>query len=127
MRRTERIIFAFAAFGEARQPAACPQRTDTVTPPGQYLMRIALMANVPDKLVIGRVEDIMNRSRQFDDAEPRAKMAACNRYGRNHFAAQFISKLTQLIRFQGAEIGGCVDRIEQRCIGCIGHALTLKR
>ena len=75
----ERVVFAFRALGEARQAAALAQGPDAVAPAGQDLVRIGLMADIPDDPVLRRVEDIMQRDGQFDDAEARAEMAAGDR------------------------------------------------
>jgi hypothetical protein len=53
MGRAERVIFAFGALGEARQPAALAKRADAVAPSGQDLVRIALVPDIPDQPVIG--------------------------------------------------------------------------
>src|SRR3546814_16755439 len=74
MRRPERVVLALAALGEARQAAALAQRADAVAAPGQYLVRIALVPDVPHQLVARRVEHIMDRDGQLDDAQPRPQM-----------------------------------------------------
>src|SRR3546814_11963690 len=68
MRRAERVIVALAALGEARKAAAGPQGPDPVAAPGDDLVRIALVADVPHDLVARRVEHIMQRGGQLDDA-----------------------------------------------------------
>ena len=69
MRRTERIIFTFGPLGEAGKPATLPQGTDAVAPAGKDFVRIALMAHVPDELILRRVKHIMDCGRQLDNAE----------------------------------------------------------
>src|SRR3546814_4541375 len=64
MRRPERVVLALAALGEARQAAALAQRADAVAAPGHYLVRIALVPDVPHQLVARRVEHIMDRDRK---------------------------------------------------------------
>jgi len=44
----ERVVGAFRALGEAREPALLPQRADPVAPSGEDLVRVGLMAHVPD-------------------------------------------------------------------------------
>src|SRR5262245_1353803 len=41
--------------------AAGPQGADAITPTGQDLVRIGLMADVPDQAVFGSIENIMQR------------------------------------------------------------------
>ena len=114
MRGAERIVFAFAALGEARKPATLPQRTDTVTTARDDLVRIGLVAHVPHQLVLRRVEHIMDRHGQFDHAEARAEVPASGAHGRNHLGPQFVRKLAKLRRCKLAEIVWCLDRVEQR-------------
>ena len=64
MCRTKRVVIAFRPLGNAAQAALLPQGPHLVPPPGDDLVRIALLADIPDQLVEGRVEDGMNRHRQ---------------------------------------------------------------
>ena len=91
MRRSEWVVFALAAPGEAAEAAALPKRPDAVAPPGDDLVRIGLMTNVPDQFVLRRIEDIVKRHRQLDHAEGGSQMAAGHGHGRNHFLAKFVS------------------------------------
>ena len=63
-----------------------------VSPAGKYLMSICLMSDIPNELVIGRVEHIMHRHRQLDRPEARARMPANAR-------ARIDNKLSNLIRY----------------------------
>ena len=78
MRRPERVVFALSPLGEPRQAAAPAQGSDAVAAPGEDLVRIGLVADVPDQPVARRVEDVMDGGGELDDAEPGAKMAARN-------------------------------------------------
>ena len=114
MRRPERIIFAFAALGEARQAAAGAQGTNPVAAPSDDLVRIALMPDVPHDLVARGVENIMERGGQLDDAQPAAEMAAGGADRRNHLGAQLVGELAEVFGLQLAEVGGDIHRVEQR-------------
>jgi hypothetical protein len=71
MRRPERVIGDFRdRLVNPRQPAFHPQGADAVAPPGQDLVRIALVAHVPDQLVARGVEDGMQRHGQFHHPQP---------------------------------------------------------
>ena len=59
MRGAERIVFALGALGETGQSAARPQGADAVAAIGQDLVRIGLVADVPNQAVLGRVENIV--------------------------------------------------------------------
>ena len=61
------------------RPPAWRRRADAVAPAGEDLVRIGLVADIPDQPVARRVEDVVQRDRQLDDAEPGAEMAAGDR------------------------------------------------
>ena len=97
MRGAERVVFALGALGEAGQAAALAQRADAVAAAGQDLVRIGLVADVPDQPVVRRVEHVVQRHRQFDDAETGAEMAAGLGHRVDHFVAQFVGELLELL------------------------------
>ena len=88
MRRAERVVFALGALGEAGEAALLAQRADAVAAAGQDLVRIGLVADVPDQPVVRRVEDVVQRDSQLDDAEPGAEMAAGVRRRRRSVSAR---------------------------------------
>ena len=70
MGRAEGVVLAFRALGEARQPAALTQVRMRSRRPGQNLVRIGLVADIPDEPVAGRVEHVVQRNRKFDHSHP---------------------------------------------------------
>ncbi len=100
----EWVVFALGAFGEARETAALPERANTLAPPGQDLMRIGLMADVPDQSIARRVEDIVQGDREFDDAESGPEMAAGDRYRGDRLGAQFVRERAQVAGRQLADV-----------------------
>ena len=121
MAGAERIVIALGALGEAGQAAAGAQRADAVAPPGQDLVRIGLMADVPDQAVARGVEHVMNGGGQFDHAEAGAEMAAGHRDGVDRLQAQFVGDLPDLIDPQLAQIVRGADRVEKRRLTEFGH------
>ncbi len=85
----EGVVFALGAAGEAGQAVFLAQRADAVAAAGQDLVRIALVADIEDQPVVGRVEDVVDGDRQFDHAEAGAEMAAGARDRIDHLGAQF--------------------------------------
>ena len=108
------------ALGEARQAAALAQGADAVAPAGEDLVRIGLVADVPDQTVARRVEHVVQRDRQLDDAEPGAEMAAGDRDGVDRLLAQLVGELAQLGVFEAAQLVRCANAVEQRGLG-LGH------
>ncbi len=84
-------------------------------------MRIGLVADVPDQRVVGRVEDIVERDRQLDDAEPGAEVAAGDADRVDQLGAQLVGNLAKVGRGKTAQVGGRVDAIEQRGQGALAH------
>ncbi len=121
MRRSERVVFALAAAGEAAEAGALAQGADAVAPAGDDLVRIGLVADVPDQFVPGRVEHIMGRDRQLDDAKPGAEMAPGHRHGRNRLLPKLLGKLRELVLRKGSDVCGQLYRVEQRRFGTITH------
>ena len=127
MRGAERVVLALGALGEARQAAALAQRTDTVAPAGEDLVRIGLVADIPDQRVAGRIEHVMDRGGQLDHAEPRAEMAAGHAHRGDHLGPQLVGELAELAGLEAAELIGGIDGIEQRGRRKIGHEKPLLR
>src|SRR5262249_50251290 len=96
MRRTEGVVFALGALGEAGKPAALPQRPDAVATAGQDLMWIGLMADVPDQPVLRGIEHGVEGDRQLDYPQPGAEMAPGDRHRVHGFLAQFVGQLAEL-------------------------------
>ncbi len=119
MRRAEGVVVALRALGEARQPAALAQRADAVAPPGEDLVRVGLVPDVPDHPVARRVEHGMQRHRQFHHAEPSPQMPARHRDRVDRLRTQLVGHQPKLGIGQAAQIGGSVDRVEER--GVEGH------
>ena len=105
MRRSERVVFAFRAPGETAQASALPQRSDPLAPTSQDLVRISLVADVPDDAIGRRVENVMQRDGQFDHAKAGPEMTARHRNRADCFGAQFFGELSEIILFQLAQIG----------------------
>ncbi len=72
------------------------------------------MSDIPDQPVGRGVEDVVQRHRQFDDAEPGTEMAAGHRYGIDQLGAQLVGELTQILFGQLAQFGRNRDAVEQR-------------
>jgi hypothetical protein len=106
MRGAERVVGALVALGEAVGPVALADAADAVAPPGEDLVRVGLVAHVPDQPVGGRVEDVVQGHRQLDDAEPGAEVAAGLRGGVHGLGPELVGKLPQLGWVQAAQIAG---------------------
>ena len=104
MRRSKRVVLALGTFREARKPAFLPQRAHAIATAGEYLVRIGLMADIPNQPVFRRVEDVVKCHRQLDHAKTRAEMAARMRHDVDQFGAQLRGKLGQIAFRKPAKI-----------------------
>ena len=68
-------------------------------------MRVSLVADVPDNAILRRVENVVQRDRQFDHAKAGAEMTARHRDGTDRFGAQFVCELSEVTLFQLAQTG----------------------
>ncbi len=98
MTGTEAVVLGLAAHREARQTAALANRRKAIAPPGQNLMHVALMADVPNDPVGGQVQHLVQRERQLDDAQIGSKMAPVLRADRNEHVSNL---LREPCRFRG--------------------------
>ena len=126
MRGAERVVFALGALGEAGQAAARAQGADAVAAAGQDLVRIGLVADVPDQPVAGRIEHVVQRNRQLDHAKAGAEMAAGHRDGIDRLLAQLVRHLAKLARLELPEVVRGLDLVEQWGLGGNSHAMLLK-
>ena len=114
MGRAERVVFALAAPGEARQAAFLAQRADAAPPAGDDFVRIGLVADIPDQAIARRVEHVVQRHGELDHAQPGAEMTAGDRHRRDRLLAQLVGELAQLVGLQPTDVGRDVDGIEKR-------------
>ena len=101
------------AIGVEPVPATC-----------QDFVTVGLVADVPDNLVLGGVEDVVQGHRQFDHAQAGTEVTAL-------FADHIHNELTQLVADLGkvlhpkfaAQVGGLGDFREEGAggVGLVGH------
>ena len=97
MAGAERVVFTLGALGEAGQAAALAYGADTVAPAGEDLVRIGLMADVPDQPVVRRIEHRVQRDGELDHAEAGAEMAAGLGDGVDGLSPQLVGELLELL------------------------------
>ena len=116
------IKLAFAALGKSRHAAVHAQSGHAFAAAGQYLVRVSLVADIPDQAIFRRVEDVMQRDCQLDSAEIRRQMPAGARDRVDKKIAQLFRQLRQLLAIQCAQLRGVLDGVEQ-WIG--GHGIDV--
>src|SRR6202011_4370023 len=72
----EDVVLRFLAFAESGDAIVLANRVKPIAAAGDQLVRIALVAGVENELIARRVEDVVQRQRELDDAEVAAEMSA---------------------------------------------------
>lgn len=83
------------------------------SPSRKDFMSVGLVADIPDKGIMGRIINIMKRNGEFNNAETGAQMAGIGRTGINNKTAQFITNLRKLVLIKVSEVGRINDLIQE--------------
>ncbi len=113
MAGTKRVESGLAPLGKARQPALLAQGLDTVAATGQDLVRIGLVADIPDQPVIRGLENVMQGNRQLHNAKPGTEMATGLRHGINGRRPQFGGKTLQFALGEAPKLFNGGDAVKQ--------------
>ena len=105
MARAEGVVFTLGAFQEAGDPAFLPQRLHLRVAPGEQLVRIALMADVPHELIARRPERGVERDRELDHTEARTDVAARARHDVDEPRPHLVGERAELVTGEGAKVG----------------------
>ena len=104
-------------FGPAWEPADAVElakRPEPLEPAGQQLVRVGLVAGVPDDPVARRLEQAVQRDGQLDHAERRPEVAAGPGDGPDDGVADLDGELGELDLVEAAQVGGVLDGRQDR-------------
>ena len=82
-------------------------------------MGIALVPDIEDETVVGRIENLVNGNGQFDHAKACAEMTAGDRDGIDELGAQFIGQLPQVPIVDTLQIRRKTHAIQKRRFGSV--------
>ena len=105
------------------RPLPMPQRADAVAAAGENLVRIGLMADVPDNPVPRGVEYVVQGDRELDHAETGAKVPAGDGDRIDGLGPQFVGDLPELAFLEPPEVVRGVDLIKEGRLGRFGHQI----
>ena len=108
----ERVVSALLHLRESAQPVQLAVHPETVAAAGDDLVGIGLMAHVPDQLVVRRIEHVMQRGGQLDDAETRSQMAGIQRELLDDEPTQLVAVADQFLLRKFPQIGRRIDPVE---------------
>lgn len=109
MRGAERVVGRFAAPRKAGDPVALPQPRHGLAPARQDLVRIGLVAHVPDEAVLRGIEDIMQGQRQLDRPEVRGQVPARAGDRIQDEGAQLVGHVVEFAAVQPAQLRRRID------------------
>ena len=111
MAGAEGVVLALLARQKAAQAAELANRRETIAPAADELVGVGLVAGVPNDAILRRVEHIVQRQRQLHRAQGRSKVTAHFRHHRDHFLANLLGQLRQLVESKLAHIARIIDAI----------------
>ena len=117
-KRVERTL---APLEESGDPILLTEALHLVVPAREDLVRIALMADVPDELVGRRVERVVQRDRELHDAKPRPDVPSSSRADVDQALSNLASQYPQFVTAERPDIGRRLDAL-QNC-----HVRSLQR
>ena len=103
------VVLGFVDRAERRQTLVVADRLQLVATPGQDLVGIGLMADVPKDLVPWRVQQRVQRHRNLAGAEVGPEVAADLPDGIDDVFADLLSDLLELLLAQVVEILRLID------------------
>src|SRR5262249_31949797 len=109
----ESVVLALVALAEAGEPTALAQRADAAASAGQDLVRVGLVADVPDQLVLRPVEHFMQSDGEFAPSEAGAEMPAGHRDCVDGLLAKLGCELRQFAVIDGTQIFWGAHPVEQ--------------
>ncbi len=107
------VVLGLEHRAERRQPLVLADAAEVGATPGQDLVRIGLVADVPEDLVPGRVEHAVQRHRQLAGAEVGAEVAADLADRVDDQLAHLLGQALELLVGEIVEVVGPVDRVQQ--------------
>src|SRR5690606_8970521 len=120
----EGVVLALLTAEEAGHAAFLAQGAEPVLAARHHLVRVRLVPDVPNNLVLRGVEDIVKGDRELDRSEARAEMAAGLRHGGDKRLADVRGKLDQLLLGELLHVLRGVDPRENLPLG---HRVRLRR
>ena len=106
MPAVEHVVRRLRASREAADAIELAKRPEPLEPARQQLVRVGLVAGVPDDPVARRLEQPVERDRELHDPERRAQVAAGDRDGLDDRLADLQGELGELDLVEAAQVGG---------------------
>ena len=111
------VVLGLEDRAERRQALVLADRRQRLAAAGEDLVRVGLVADVPEDLVARRVEQAVQRDGELAGAEVGAEVAADLTDRVDDVGAHLLRNLLQLLVVEPVQVGRTVDRLEQVLLG----------
>ena len=114
---TPKVSYSLSArLGNGRKSAVLLDGVQLIAPPGEHLVRVGLVADVPDEPIVGRVEDVVQGDGELDRAKAGGEVPATGTDAVDEEIAQLARQRRQFRDGQAAQIRRRCNRGEQRIL-----------
>ncbi len=115
------VVLRLADRAERREALILADRVEPVAAAGEDLVRVGLVADVPEDLVRGRLEQRVQRHRDLAGAEVGAEVTADLADRVDDQLADLLGDLLELIVVEAPQVGRSVDLIDE-----LGHVVRVR-
>ncbi len=128
------VVLGLEDRAERGQAVVLADRRQRLAATGEDLVRVGLVADVPEHLVARRVEHAVQRDRQLAGAEVGTEVAADLADRVDDQRAHLLRHLLQLLVVEAVQVGGAFDAVEQalrahlvlRSVSVVRHSSLVK-
>ncbi len=119
------VVLGLEDRAERGQPVVLADCRQGVAAAGEDLVRVGLVADVPEDLVAGRVEQAVQGDGQLAGAEVGAEVAADLADRVDDVGAHLLRDLLQLLVVELVQVGGRIDPLQQSW-WLVAHSFLVK-
>mmetsp|Transcript_30941 Transcript_30941/g.67598 ORF Transcript_30941/g.67598 Transcript_30941/m.67598 type:complete len:315 (-) Transcript_30941:278-1222(-) len=113
MAGTERVVLALRALCERSEPIGLAESLHLLAAAGENLVGVRLVTHVPDDLVLGQVENLMQSHCELNDAQAGPKMTSCVAHVVDHVCTEFLGQLVELRQVKVLHVNREVDGVQE--------------
>src|SRR5690606_24612399 len=90
------VVRTFGSFWKSADALVYPVGIENIPSFGKDLVSIGLMAHIPDKLVVGRIENVMQCHGQFHHPQAGAEVPAVHRDNVYYILPEFLTQFRKI-------------------------------
>lgn len=111
MTGAERIVFTLLSFAKSGHAAQLPQGGKPVSSSGQHFVRVALMRHVPNNVILGHVEDVVQGDGELRHSQRGGEVSAGFGDGFDDLPSQFVGELLEFFHVKAVHVVGEFDGV----------------